>query len=219
MKKWKKFLIPAMCLFLVQAPASVSASAAISREANICKVSDENIQPAAASSSRVKKVVMKNGRYYLYQGKTKKKNCWYTYKGRTFYFGNKDGSAYAAPRLDGFKQNIIVKQIGKYKYGFNRYGAKVTSGVYANSKGRAYYFSPKGILNEKKSSQINKAAEYGESGKTLRKLLGKALKSRELDSCAPGVLKDVTLTYSHIVAQLGSLEDGSGEMVYGIQSR
>lgn len=208
-----------MCLFLVQAPASVFASAAISCEANICEVSDENIQPAAASSSRVKKVVMKNGRYYLYQGKTKKKNCWYTYKGRTFYFGNKDGSAYAAPRLDGFKQNIIVKQIGKYKYGFNRYGAKVTSGVYANSKGRAYYFSPKGILNKKKSSQINKAAEYGESGKILRKLLGKALKSRELDSCAPGVLKDVTLTYSHIVAQLGSLEDGSGEMVYGIQSR
>lgn len=75
MKKWKKFLIPAMCLFLVQAPASVFASAAISCEANICEVSDENIQPAAASSSRVKKVVMKNGRYYLYQGKTKRKTA------------------------------------------------------------------------------------------------------------------------------------------------
>ena len=219
MKKWKKFLIPAMCLFLMQTPTAVSAGIVANCATENGVAADESVQAVQASDSKAKKVVMKNGRYYLYQGKTKKKNCWYTYKGRTFYFGNKDGSAYAAPRLDGFKQNIIVKQIGKYKYGFNRYGSKVTNGVYANSKGRAYYFNSKGILNEKKSAQINKAAKYGASGKTFRKILGKALKTRELSSCAPGVSKDVTLTYSHIIAQLGKLEDGSGEMVYGIQSR
>ena len=206
MKKWKKLLIPAMCIFMLQTPVIASA-----------ETTGSNAVSVAASSSAVKKngIRTEGGKKYLYVNGVKKKNCWD--KTKTYYFG-KNGSAYKAPKAMGCKKNVKVFKIGKKKYGFDRNGCKVKTGVYANEKGTPYYFK-KGVLVEKKSAQLKKACKYKANGKTIRKLMGKKpSKTTTSSSCMTGVKKDLTLTYANVYVQLGKKYNG-GEIVYGMQPR
>lgn len=200
-------MISLVCICLLCSPIMVSAA----NKTNTTKATTIK----AVSSKKLNGVITQKGKKYYYKNGVKQKNCWD--KNKKYYFG-KNGVAYAAPKAYGCKKNIVVKKIGKYQYGFDVNGRKVTNGVYADSKGKAYYFNKSGTLNTSKTNKINKAAKYMASGKNLRKLLGKELKSKYSSSCMNGVYKDVQLTYPNIYVELGRYKSGK-EIVYGIQAR
>lgn len=211
MKKWKKLLIPAMCVFMLQTPVIASADATVSGNA-ASVITDPVATPAQAVKNGI---YTESGKKYLYVNGVKKKKCWD--KTKTYYFG-KNGAAYAAPKVAWSKKNVKVFKIGKKKYGFDRNGCKVKTGVYADQKGTPYYFK-KGVLVEKKSAQLKKASKYRANGKTLRKLMGKKpSRTTSSSSCLAGVKKDLTLTYANVYVQLGKKKNGS-EIVIGIQAR
>ena len=204
MKKWKKLLLPAMCVFMLQTPVIANAEVAGSSDGAAAVV--EN--PVAAPTPALLNGIIK-------KGSVMQKNCWSADKKQ--YFG-KNGVAYAAPKESGYKKNVVVKKIGKKYYGFDRNGYKVKKGVYADLKGTPYYFDKNGVRVAKKSSQLKKASKYMENGVKLRKLLGKPSKTRSYSSCMNGVSKDMKLTYANIYVSLGKKISG-GEIIYGIQPR
>ncbi|MDD5803086.1 MAG: hypothetical protein PUE78_02055 [Clostridia bacterium] len=212
MKKWKKLLIPAMCVFMLQTPVIANAQTG-TNDAVTSTIKD----PAATPAPTVKKngIYTEKGKKYYYVNGVKKKNCWD--KSKKYYFG-KNGAAYAAPKAYDCKKNVVVKKIGKKYYGFDRNGCKVKKGVYADTKGTPYYFDKNGVRVTNKSTQLKKASKYMANAKNLRKLLGKPSRTKTASSCMPGVKKDLTLTYANITVQLGRKSNGS-EIVYGIQAR
>lgn len=187
-------------------------------------------------AAKVKKGLKKEGKYYYYYVNGKRvKNQWKTVKvksnGKTvsyrYYFG-KNGRAYAAPNLKsdyGYKQNIVVKKIGKYYYGFNRYGRMVKSGYYNNPQkfdkngdSYTYYFNAKGRLVSSKSKAIRKAAAYGKDAAAVRKILGKPIKEIKQNSCFGEPGDDYMLRYANIDVSVHRYPDGR-EMMFGIFPR
>ena len=210
MKKWKKLLIPAVCLFLMQAP--VIASAESDTTTGVAAETTVTPTPVPAKNG----VIKEKNKLYYYKNGVKQKNCWDPT--RTYYF-DKKGVAVTARKAYGSKQNIVTKKIGKKTYGFDVNGRKVKNGVYADAKGKAYYFDKKGVLSAKKSKRINAAAKpMSTTGSTLRKLLGKPVRTKSAKSCYSGVKKDYRWIYSHIIVQVGKQTNGAF-LVYGIQAR
>ena len=199
MKKWKKLLLPAMCVFMLQTPVIANAEAAGSSDGTAVVVEDP---VAAPTPALLNGIIKKGSKTYYYKDGVMQKN----------------GVAYAASKESGYKKNVVVKKIGKKYFGFDRNGYKVKKGVYADLKGTPYYFDKNGVRVAKKSSQLKKASKYMANGATLRKLLGKPSKTRSYSSCMNGVSKDLKLTYANIYVSLGK-KIGGGEIVYGIQAR
>ena len=212
MKKWKKLLLPAMCVFMLQTPVIANAETAGSSDGTAVVVENP---VAAPTPALLNGIIKKGSKTYYYKDGVMQKNCWSIDKKQ--YFG-KNGVAYAAPKESGYKKNIVVKKIGKKYYGFDRNGYKVKKGVYADLKGTPYYFDKNGVRVAKKSSQLKKSSKYMANGAKLRKLLGKPSKTRSYSSCMNGVSKDLKLTYENIYVSLGK-KIGGGEIVYGIQAR
>lgn len=212
MKKWKKLLLPAMCVFMLQTPVIANAEVAGSSDGAAAVVENP---VAAPTPALLNGIIKKGSKTYYYKDGVMQKNCWSADKKQ--YFG-KNGVAYAAPKESGYKKNVVVKKIGKNYYGFDRNGYKVKKGVYADLKGTPYYFDKNGVRVAKKSSQLKKASKYMENGVKLRKLLGKPSKTRSYSSCMNGVSKDMKLTYANIYVSLGKKISG-GEIIYGIQPR
>ena len=212
MKKWKKLLLPAMCVFMLQTPVIANAEVAGSSDGAAAVVENP---VAAPTPALLNGIIKKGSKTYYYKDGVMQKNCWSADKKQ--YFG-KNGVAYAAPKESGYKKNVVVKKIGKKYYGFDRNGYKVKKGVYADLKGTPYYFDKNGVRVAKKSSQLKKASKYMENGVKLRKLLGKPSKTRSYSSCMNGVSKDMKLTYANIYVSLGKKISG-GEIIYGIQPR
>ena len=212
MKKWKKLLLPAMCVFMLQTPVIANAEVAGSCDGAAAVVENP---VAAPTPALLNGIIKKGSKTYYYKDGVMQKNCWSADKKQ--YFG-KNGVAYAAPKESGYKKNVVVKKIGKKYYGFDRNGYKVKKGVYADLKGTPYYFDKNGVRVAKKSSQLKKASKYMENGVKLRKLLGKPSKTRSYSSCMNGVSKDMKLTYANIYVSLGKKISG-GEIIYGIQPR
>ena len=212
MKKWKKLLLPAMCVFMLQTPVIANAQVAGSSDGAAAVVENP---VAAPTPALLNGIIKKGSKTYYYKDGVMQKNCWSADKKQ--YFG-KNGVAYAAPKESGYKKNVVVKKIGKKYYGFDRNGYKVKKGVYADLKGTPYYFDKNGVRVAKKSSQLKKASKYMENGVKLRKLLGKPSKTRSYSSCMNGVSKDMKLTYANIYVSLGKKISG-GEIIYGIQPR
>ena len=72
MKKWKKLLIPAMCVFMLQTPVIASADATVSGNA-----ASVITNPVATPAQAVKNgIYTESGKKYLYVNGVKKKNCW-----------------------------------------------------------------------------------------------------------------------------------------------
>ena len=134
MKKWKKLLLPAMCVFMLQTPVIANAEATGSSDGAAAVVEDP---VAAPTPALLNGIIKKGSKTYYYKDGVMQKNCWSTDKKQ--YFG-KNGVAYAAPKESGYKKNVVVKKIGKKYYGFDRNGYKVKKGVYADLKGTPYYF-------------------------------------------------------------------------------
>ncbi len=215
MKKWKKFLIPAACLFLMQSPSIVFAENTVTADGSATVTVEDPADPGTQPEQESKIVVEKGKRHYYVNG-VLQKNCWDPSK--TYYFDGK-GNAYTAPKASGSKKNVIAKKISGKQYCFDRNGRKVTKGIYANAKGTAYYVDKKGVVNAKKTKQINNAAKYMKPAKQLRKLMGtKKPKTKYLTTCLTGMKRDVKLTYDNVYVMLGQRPDGS-EVVYGIQAR
>ena len=170
MKKWKKLLLPAMCVFMLQTPVIANAEVAGSSDGAAAVVENP---VAAPTPALLNGIIKKGSKTYYYKDGVMQKNCWSADKKQ--YFG-KNGVAYAAPKESGYKKNVVVKKIGKKYYGFDRNGYKVKKGVYADLKGTPYYFDKNGVRVAKKSSQLKKASKYMENGVKLRKLLGKPSK-------------------------------------------
>ena len=154
MKKWKKLLLPAMCVFMLQTPVIANAEATGSSDGAAAVVEDP---VAAPTPALLNGIIKKGSKTYYYKDGVMQKNCWSPDKKQ--YFG-KNGVAYAAPKESGYKKNVVVKKIGKKYYGFDRNGYKVKKGVYADLKGTPYYFDKNGVRVAKKSSQLKKASKY-----------------------------------------------------------
>ena len=158
MKKWKKLLLPAMCVFMLQTPVIANAEVAGSSDGAAAVVENP---VAAPTPALLNGIIKKGSKTYYYKDGVMQKNCWSADKKQ--YFG-KNGVAYAAPKESGYKKNVVVKKIGKKYYGFDRNGYKVKKGVYADLKGTPYYFDKNGVRVAKKSSQLKKASKYMENG-------------------------------------------------------
>ncbi len=179
------------------------------------------LQVQAAS---VKKGLKKEGKYYYYYVNGQRvKNTWKTVNGRKYYFGS-NGRAYAAPNLksQGYTQNVVVKKIGKYYYGFDRKGRMVKSGYYNNpnqydSSGNTmtYYFNAKGRMVTKKSKAIRKAGDYRADAAAVRAILGEPLREEPLDSCFEEDGDDYRLVYKTVAVTIHRYTDGH-EIVFGI---
>ena len=212
MRKNKAMTAILACTMALQAPVAAGAAAPLDNNAKAV-VSTENTLQTAAKKKGLKR---ERGKYYYYKNGVKQKNCWDPT--RTYYF-DKKGVAVTARKAYGSKQNIVTKQIGKKTYGFDVNGRKVKNGVYADAKDKAYYFDKKGVLSAKKSKRINAAAKpMSTTGSTLRKLLGKPIRTKSAKSCMSGVKKDYRWIYSHIIVQVGKQTNGAF-LVYGIQAR
>ena len=122
MKKWKKLLLPAMCVFILQTPVIANAEATGSSDGAAAVVEDP---VAAPTPALLNGIIKKGSKTYYYKDGVMQKNCWSTDKKQ--YFG-KNGVAYAAPKESGYKKNVVVKKIGKKYYGFDRNGYKVKKG-------------------------------------------------------------------------------------------
>lgn len=208
MKKWKKMLAIAMCTCMFQSPAVAFADVAADVSQTTTTVGETTELKEGLKTEK--------GKIYYYENGVKVKNQWRKSGQYNYYFGA-NGAAYAAPKISGMKQNVLVKKIGSKKYGFDRKGHKIISGVYSDETGTAYVFK-KGVLNAKASTKVNKAAKNMVSAKTIRKLLGKPIKTKKYTSCLVLGGKDLKLFYEHIAVQLGQYPDGR-EVVYGIQCR
>lgn len=187
-------------------------------------------------AATVKKGLKKEGKYYYYYVNNRKvKNTWKTVKvttgGKTvsyrYYFGS-NGRAYAAPNLkktEGYTKNVVCKKIGKYYYGFDNQGRMVKSGYYcdpnkfdSNGDTRSYYFDKNGRYISSKSKAARKAGAYGAKASTLKKVLGKPLSVKKLNSCFGEPGDDYQWNYKNIYVTVHIYPDGTG-MVFGILPR
>ena len=106
-EKWKKLLLPAMCVFMLQTPVIANAEATGSSDGAAAVVEDP---VAAPTPALLNGIIKKGSKTYYYKDGVMQKNCWSTDKKQ--YFG-KNGVAYAAPKESGYKKNVVVKKIGK----------------------------------------------------------------------------------------------------------
>ena len=126
MKKWKKLLIPAVCLFLMQAPVIASAES----DTTTGVVTETTVTPTPVPAKNG--VIKEKNKLYYYKNGVKQKNCWDPT--RTYYF-DKKGVAVTARKAYGSKQNIVTKKIGKKTYGFDVNGRKVKKWCLCRCKG------------------------------------------------------------------------------------
>ena len=116
MKKWKKFLIPAVCLFLMQSPSIAFAENTVTADGSATVTVEDPADPRTQPEQE-SKIVMEKGKRHYYVNGVLQKNCWDPSK--TYYF-DKKGNAYAAPKDYISKKNVVAKKIGKYRYCFDR---------------------------------------------------------------------------------------------------
>ncbi len=160
MKGWKRILVLALCLCLIQFPAMSGASI---------------VAQAAGKSGLFKE----GGKFYYYSNDKKVVNSWKKVKVKiggknvkySFYFGS-DGAAYAgSTNADGIL-TLAKKKISGKTYGFDQLGHMLT-GVYV-SKGQFYVFnSGTGVFDKKSSKKLRAAAKEGTAYATLIDLLAK----------------------------------------------
>lgn len=209
-KEIKKVLVFLLCMVMVQGICSLAAPA------------------ARAEAATVKKGLVKEGKYYYYYQNNKKvKNTWKTVRSARYYFGS-NGRAYAAPdmtKTDNYKQNIVVKKIGKYYYGFDNKGRMVKSGYYnnpqkldSNGDSMTYYFDRNGRYQAAKSKAVRKAGAYGKDAVSVRRLLGKPKSIEKLNSCFGEPGDDYQWNYTHIYVTVHIYPDETG-IVFGIFPR
>ena len=96
MKKWKKLLLPAMCVFMLQTP--VIANAEVAGSDGAAAVVENPV--AAPTPALLNGIIKKGSKTYYYKDGVMQKNCWSADKKQ--YFG-KNGVAYAAPKESGYK--------------------------------------------------------------------------------------------------------------------
>ena len=168
MKKLRVFLIALSCLTLlgICTACPVPAASAKKYRNELVKVKIKGSDP-------------KDYNYYFYDKKGKKlKSAWKKVKVkgkyRKFYFG-KNGKAYKAKKVQGFKNNVIVKKVKGVQYGFDANGYLV-SGLFVTAGfdgGKLYYFDQKGRVDKAVTSKLQKAAKQGADAETLKDLLKK----------------------------------------------
>lgn len=172
-------------------------------------------QAATAVKSGLKK---ENGKYYYYYKGKKLKNRWKSTKSGKYYF-SKTGAAYAGKDYYG-EEKFAIKTIDGKQYGFGK-DAKMLKGTqvgYSSSGYKFYVFSSKGVYNKTKSAKLNKAAKYGKSWSTLRKLLGKPSKSKTVDGCYGDGGQDYIYYYKNFTVSTHKAP-GASEVVWGINPR
>lgn len=182
MKKWTKILAAVLCLMMVQVPVLEPVTAV------------QNVQ--AATKTTVKTGLKKeSGQYYYYVKGKKVKNTWKTVtvtdskthkKTSSRYYFSGTGKAYKGGTAWG-ESYITVKKIGGKYYGFDRY-ARMVKGIrysaYGASKAGFYAFNTKsGVYDSKKTAALRKAFVREKSSASLRKLLGKPVKTRKVSGC------------------------------------
>mgnify|MGYP004641533899 FL=1 len=182
MKKWMKILAVVFCLLMVQIPVLEPVA------------SVQTVQ--AATTSKVKAGLKKeNGQYYYYVKGKKVKNTWKTVtvtnsktgkKTSCRYYFTATGKAYKGGTAWG-ENYITVKKIGGKYYGFNKYAQMVKGIRYSayGSSGKGFYvFNTKtGVYDSKKTAALRKAFVREKSSATLRRLLGKPVKTKKVSGC------------------------------------
>lgn len=182
MKKWTKILAAVLCLALVQMPV-------------VQPFTVKTVQAAAAKTTVKNGLKKEGGQYYYYVNGKKVKNTWKsvtvtnktTGKKTTYrYYFSSTGKAYQGGTFFG-ENYLLVKKIGGKFYGFNRY-AQMVKGVrysaYGQSRAGFYVFDTKtGVYDSSRSVSLRKAFVREKSSASLRKLLGKPLKTKKTDGC------------------------------------
>lgn len=182
MKKWKKFLIPAVCLFLMQSPSIAFAENTVTADGSATVTVEDPANPGTQPEQESKIVVEKGKRHYYVNG-VLQKNCWDPSK--TYYFDGK-GNAYTAPKASGSKKNVIAKKISGKQYCFDRNGRKVTKGIYANAKGTAYYVDKKGCCKCQENQTDQECSQVYEAGEAASQAYG----NQEAEDQIPDHLSD-----------------------------
>lgn len=196
MKKWTKILAAVLCLMMVQVAVPESVTAV------------QTVQ--AATTSKVKNGLKKeNGQYYYYVKGKKVKNTWKTVtvknsktgkKTSYRYYFSSTGKAYKGGSIWG-ESYLAVKKIGGKYYGFNK-SAQMVKGVcysaYGSAKKGFYVFNTKtGVYDSRKTASLRKGFIRGKSSSTLRKLLGKPLRTKKVSGCY-GNGQEYMLEYSKL---------------------
>lgn len=168
-------------------------------------------------------LVKEKGKYYYYvineDGQSERiinkwKNVKITKNGKTstyrYYFG-KDGAAYAGSVKLGVK-TPAVRKVGTKYYGFDTY-ARMLKGIYIIND-KFYVFNSKtGVYDSAKSLKLRKAYGYEKQAATLKKLLGKPKKTKNLTGCY-GNGKEHMLYYENFVLSTGETAKGV-EVIFG----
>lgn len=176
----------------------------------------------SSSTGKLTGVVGENGKYYYYSGSKKAVNTFKTVKIKgsdktkiyKYYFG-KDGAAYQG-KIDMFGNAVpVVKKIGSYYYGFNKYARMLTGTYVINDK--FYVFASDGKMDQTTTNKLRKASRENTNAATLRSLLGKPQKTLTSDSCY-GDGKDLLLYYPNFFVSLFKDKTGK-EIVLGVMSK
>lgn len=218
MKKLKKTLAALLCLVMILAPVQIFA--------------ETTEAPAVKQEVRLNK---NNGRYYYYENgkRVTKRNVWVKIKSgasKGVYYFQKNGTACAAEKLPGMNYNIRNQKIGKYYYGFDNKGRRVT-GLWYKADGTAYYFNSNGTCNSTVSRKyralsprMNPVMEQ-KSVSNARKLLDKLGRPRAIksngDSCVleSGLGTDYIAVYAHYELQYTKYNKTGKTFVTGIWPR
>lgn len=215
MKKLKRIFAVLLCLVMIQAPVQI-----FMRTAEV-----------QAAMKKEVKYNSKNGKYYYYENgkKVNKVNKWVTdSNGQKYYFGSK-GYAFAAPKEDDVKYNVIIKKIGSRTYGFDNRGRMVKNGLYYALNGNCYYFNSKGVylLNTTKKyralAPTGYPAEDKKSVTQARNLLNKIEKPikevKNGSSCIIPNGTDYRIIYKHFEVQYAKDNKTKQTFVTGIWPR
>ena len=153
--------------------------------------------------------------YYYYADNKKVKNTWKTVNNQKYYF-DKNGKAYAAPKIDGTNYNIVVKKIKNKYYGFDN-KARMVKGLNCTIEGKNYYFSTKtGVYSSTTTKKYRTAAAYQKDAKTIKKLLGTPKKTEKTDSCYKPNGVDMTLYYKKYALMIFHDNKTGKEEVFGM---
>ena len=94
MKKWKKLLLPAMCVFMLQTPVIANAEVAGSSDGAAAVVENP---VAAPTPALLNGIIKKGSKTYYYKDGVMQKNCWSTDKKQYFALQHFAVSREAAP--------------------------------------------------------------------------------------------------------------------------
>ena len=151
---------------------------------------------------------IKDSFYYFDKKGVVLKNKWKKVKKYYYYFG-KTGAAYKA-KASTFEVTFKTYKISGKTYGFDPSSHRVT-GLWATTKGAAYYFNSKGVYDAAKSKSVRALTKSGKKSKNLlaqvKKVCGKPKKTEVVQSCnffdaVDHEYKDYRLFYSHVTVEM-----------------